>query len=136
MLLLDEPFGALDAKIREELRRAIREIQRAVGITTMLVTHDQDEAFSMADRIGVMDRGRITQIGPPAEVYEAPATRQVAEFLGDINIFEAVVESVEPPMARLSAGGCAFWAVCRVRLRALAAGVRVGTCGLRRCGIV
>src|ERR1043165_9242896 len=63
VLLLDEPFGALDAKIREELRRAIREIQRAVGITTILVTHDQEEAFSMADRIGVMDRGRLQEVG-------------------------------------------------------------------------
>src|ERR1041385_7624188 len=65
VLLLDEPFGALDAKIREELRRAIREIQRAVGITTILVTHDQEEAFSMADRIGVMDRGRLQEVGEP-----------------------------------------------------------------------
>jgi ABC-type Fe3+/spermidine/putrescine transport system ATPase subunit len=86
VLLLDEPFGALDAKIREELRRAIREIQRAVGITTMLVTHDQEEAFSMADRIGVMDRGRLQEVGEPRALYERPGTRFVAKFLGAANL--------------------------------------------------
>jgi ABC-type Fe3+/spermidine/putrescine transport system ATPase subunit len=86
VLLLDEPFGALDAKIREELRRAIREIQRAVGITTMLVTHDQDEAFSMADRIGVMDRGRLQEVGEPRGLYQRPGTRFVATFLGGANL--------------------------------------------------
>jgi len=86
VLLLDEPFGALDAKIREELRRAIREIQRAVGITTMLVTHDQEEAFSMADRIGVMDRGRLQEVGEPRALYEQPGTRFVATFLGAANL--------------------------------------------------
>jgi len=86
VLLLDEPFGALDAKIREELRRAIREIQRAVGITTMLVTHDQEEAFSMADRIGVMDRGRLQEVGEPRSLYQRPGTRFVATFLGGANL--------------------------------------------------
>jgi ABC-type Fe3+/spermidine/putrescine transport system ATPase subunit len=86
VLLLDEPFGALDAKIREELRRGIREIQRAVGITTMLVTHDQEEAFSMADRIGVMDRGRLQEVGEPRALYEKPGTRFVATFLGAANL--------------------------------------------------
>lgn len=86
VLLLDEPFGALDAKIRDELRRAIREIQRAVGITTMLVTHDQEEAFSMADRIGVMDRGRLQEVGEPRALYQRPGTRFVATFLGAANL--------------------------------------------------
>ena len=86
VLLLDEPFGALDAKIRDELRRAIREIQRAVGITTMLVTHDQEEAFSMADRIGVMDRGRLQEVGEPRTLYQRPGTRFVATFLGAANL--------------------------------------------------
>lgn len=86
VLLLDEPFGALDAKIREELRRAIRVIQRAVGITTILVTHDQEEAFSMADRIGVMDRGRLQEVGEPRALYRQPATRFVATFLGAANL--------------------------------------------------
>ena len=86
VLLLDEPFGALDAKIREELRRSIREIQRAVGITTILVTHDQEEAFSMADRIGVMDRGRLQEVGEPRALYQRPGTRFVATFLGAANL--------------------------------------------------
>lgn len=86
VLLLDEPFGALDAKIREELRRAIRDIQRTVGITTILVTHDQEEAFSMADRIGVMDRGRLQEVGEPRALYRQPATRFVATFLGAANL--------------------------------------------------
>ncbi|HEX7719817.1 MAG TPA: ABC transporter ATP-binding protein [Woeseiaceae bacterium] len=86
VLLLDEPFGALDAKIREELRRAIRDIQRTVGITTILVTHDQEEAFSMADRIGVMDRGRLQEVGEPRSLYRQPATRFVATFLGAANL--------------------------------------------------
>jgi sulfate transport system ATP-binding protein len=86
VLLLDEPFGALDAKIREDLRRGIREIQRAVGITTVLVTHDQEEAFSMADRIGVMDRGRLQEVGEPRALYSRPGTRFVATFLGAANL--------------------------------------------------
>ena len=89
VLLLDEPFGALDAKIREELRRVIREIQRELGITTILVTHDQDEAFSMADRIGVMHQGRLLECGTPSELYARPATRFVATFLGAANLILA-----------------------------------------------
>src|ERR1700741_3498459 len=86
VLLLDEPFGALDAKIREELRRTIREIQRELGITTILVTHDQDEAFSMADRIGVMHQGRLLECGKPEDLYARPSTRFVATFLGAANL--------------------------------------------------
>ena len=86
VLLLDEPFGALDAKIREELRRTIREIQRELGITTILVTHDQDEAFSMADRIGVMHQGRLLECGKPDDLYARPSTRFVATFLGAANL--------------------------------------------------
>ncbi len=89
VLLLDEPFGALDAKIREELRRTIRQIQRDLGITTILVTHDQDEAFAMADRIGVMHQGRLLEVGAPAELYARPATRFVATFLGAANLLLA-----------------------------------------------
>ncbi len=86
VLLLDEPFGALDAKIRDELRRAIRDIQRAVGITTILVTHDQEEAFTMADRIGVMERGRLQETDEPRALYTRPRTRFVATFLGAANL--------------------------------------------------
>jgi sulfate transport system ATP-binding protein len=86
VLLLDEPFGALDAKIREELRRTIRQVQRELGITTVLVTHDQEEAFALADRIGVMNLGRLLEIGRPHELYTRPATRFVATFLGAANL--------------------------------------------------
>jgi len=86
VLLLDEPFGALDAKIREELRRTIRQVQRELGITTVLVTHDQEEAFAMADRIGIMNLGRLLEMGAPHDLYSRPATRFVATFLGAANL--------------------------------------------------
>jgi len=89
VLLLDEPFGALDAKIREELRRTIRQVQRELGITTVLVTHDQEEAFAMADRIGVMNLGRLLEMDNPHELYTRPATRFVATFLGAANLLLA-----------------------------------------------
>jgi ABC-type Fe3+/spermidine/putrescine transport system ATPase subunit len=82
LLLLDEPLSNLDAKLREALRVDLREILRAVGTTTMVVTHDQLEAMSIADRIAVMDRGRIVQVGTPREIYDEPNTRFVAEFVG------------------------------------------------------
>src|SRR5207253_871400 len=89
VLLLDEPFGALDAKIREELRRTIRQVQRELGITTVLVTHDQEEAFAMADRIGIMNHGRLLEMGAPHDLYSRPATRFVATFLGAANLLLA-----------------------------------------------
>src|SRR5215831_4592257 len=89
VVLLDEPFGALDAKIREELRMTIREVQRELGITTILVTHDQEEAFALADRIGVMNLGRLLEVGQPEELYTRPATRFVATFLGAANLLLA-----------------------------------------------
>ena len=89
VLLLDEPFGALDAKIREELRRTIRQVQRELKITTVLVTHDQEEAFALADRIGVMNLGRLLESGRPDELYDRPATRFVATFLGAANLLLA-----------------------------------------------
>jgi sulfate transport system ATP-binding protein len=95
VLLLDEPFGALDAKIREELRRTIREVQRELGITTVLVTHDQEEAFALADRIGIMNLGRLLEMGRPEDLYARPATRFVATFLGAANLV----------LARLTARG-------------------------------
>jgi sulfate transport system ATP-binding protein len=90
VLLLDEPFGALDAKIREELRRTIRQVQRELGITTVLVTHDQEEAFALADRIGVMNLGRLLEMGRPDELYARPTTRFVATFLGAANLLLAL----------------------------------------------
>jgi sulfate/thiosulfate transport system ATP-binding protein len=86
VLLLDEPLGALDAKIRVDLRRSLRAIQRQSGIATILVTHDQDEAFDLADRIGVMSYGRLLEVGPPEELYRRPQTEFVATFLGSANL--------------------------------------------------
>jgi putrescine transport system ATP-binding protein len=87
ILLLDEPLAALDRKLREETQLELKAIQRRLGVTFMIVTHDQDEAMVVADRIAVMGEGRIAQVGPPREVYERPASRYVAEFLGEANLF-------------------------------------------------
>jgi len=92
VLLLDEPFGALDARVRRELRRWLRSLHDELGMTTVFVTHDQEEALELADRVVVMSHGRIEQEGRPDEVYHHPSTRFVAEFLGDVNIFHARVE--------------------------------------------
>ena len=89
LLLLDEPFGALDAKVRKELRRWLREVQGRLGITAILVTHDQDEALEVADRVVLMNAGKIEQVGTPQEVYDQPATPFVFEFLGDTNRLSA-----------------------------------------------
>jgi sulfate transport system ATP-binding protein len=86
VLLLDEPFGALDAKVRVDLRRTIREIQRELGITTVFVTHDQEEAFELADRMAVLSFGRLLEVGPPDELYLRPETEFVATFLGTANL--------------------------------------------------
>jgi len=94
MLLLDEPLSNLDLKLREEMRGEISALQRRLGIATVFVTHDQDEALTMSDRIAVMSEGRIEQIGTPAEIYERPATRFVASFIGSINIVPAKVAEV------------------------------------------
>src|SRR5438270_12866501 len=88
LLLLDEPLAALDRKLRAETRLELVGIQERVGITFLVVTHDQEEALSMATCIAVMDRGRLVQTGTPAEIYERPATRFVANFVGDVNLFE------------------------------------------------
>ena len=85
VLLLDEPFGALDARVRAELRRWLRRLHRDVQVTTVFVTHDQEEALEVADRVVVMNHGRIEQVGTPADVYEHPATPFVVEFLGQVN---------------------------------------------------
>jgi sulfate transport system ATP-binding protein len=87
VLLLDEPFGALDAKIRVELRETIRQVQRRIGMTTILVTHDQEEAFALADRIGIMHNGRLLETGRAETLYHRPTTRFVATFLGAANLF-------------------------------------------------
>ena len=91
VLLLDEPLSALDAKVRVQLRDEIRRIQTRLGITTIYVTHDQEEALSISDRVAVLSRGHIEQIAPPAEIYGAPATPFVAEFVGTMNRLEATI---------------------------------------------
>jgi len=103
VLLLDEPLSALDAKIRVALRHEIRQIQRHLGITTVYVTHDQEEALELSDRIVVMSEGRVEQIGTPFEIYNFPSTAFVASFVGTLNQIEATV--VEPTASLVSVGG-------------------------------
>ena len=98
ILLLDEPFGALDAKVRVELRQWLRRLHDEIGMTTVFVTHDQEEAFELADEVVVMNHGRIEQRGRPDDVFERPATPFVMDFLGNVNVFHGRVE-----------GGRAFW---------------------------
>jgi len=93
VLLLDEPFGALDAKVRKELRRWLRELHDELHITTIFVTHDQEEALEVADRVVVMNAGRIEQIGTPAAVYDTPATPFVCSFLGNVNLFHGRIQN-------------------------------------------
>jgi ABC-type Fe3+/spermidine/putrescine transport system ATPase subunit len=100
-LLLDEPLGALDRRLREQLQLEIKEIQRRIGISILFVTHDQDEAMMMSDRIAVMDKGRIVQIGSPAEVYRHPRSAFVASFLGETNLLEGATLSIRPERIRI-----------------------------------
>jgi sulfate transport system ATP-binding protein len=92
VLLLDEPFGALDAKVRQELRRSLRRLHDELGVTTVFVTHDQEEALELADRVVVMNKGAVEQVGTPQDVYDTPATAFVCSFLGDVNLFHSRVE--------------------------------------------
>ena len=92
VLLLDEPLGALDKKLREETQFELLDLQMSLGMTFVIVTHDQDEAMTMADRIAVMDKGQFVQISRPAELYEQPVSKYVADFIGDINLIEGRVE--------------------------------------------
>ena len=102
VLLLDEPLGALDKKLREETQFELISLQETLGLTFVIVTHDQEEAMTVADRISVMDHGKIVQIAPPAEIYEAPNSRYVADFIGSVNIFEGRVEEVASERTRLA----------------------------------
>jgi len=95
VLLLDEPLSNLDLKLRLQMRKEIRRIQKRLGITAIYVTHDQGEALSMSDRVAVMNRGRIIQMGTPTEIYERPADSFVADFIGEANLIEGRVEIVE-----------------------------------------
>jgi len=108
ILLLDEPMAALDKKLREETQFELMALQQELGLTFMIVTHDQDEAMVLADRIAVMRDGEIVQIGRPAEVYEAPVDRYVAGFIGDVNLFEGRISSVSPGRVRLHSADGVF----------------------------
>ena len=103
VMLLDEPLAALDRKLREETQFELINLQETLGLTFVIVTHDQEEAMTVADRISVMDHGRIVQVAPPAEIYEAPNSRYVADFIGSVNLFQATVTAVGPEQTRLAA---------------------------------
>jgi ABC-type Fe3+/spermidine/putrescine transport system ATPase subunit len=105
VLLLDEPFGALDAKTRIQLRHSVRNIVREVGVTTIMVTHDQDEAFEMADRVAVLNQGRIEQSGRASEIYYNPATHYTADFVGEINFFEGKVLKADKDTCEIELAG-------------------------------
>ena len=120
VLLLDEPLSALDRKLREDTALELSRLQRALGTTFIMVTHDQGEAMSVADRIAVMDCGRIVQSGTPADIYEQPADRFVAGFLGAINLFEGTLAPLDGgrvalncPGARATLVAAGSIAVCR-----------------------
>ena len=105
VLLLDEPLSALDKKLREQMQIELRRLQRAVGITFILVTHDQHEALTMSDRIAVMFRGRVAQVASPGELYERPANREVAGFIGGMNFIDAKVKKQTAKQLRLETAG-------------------------------
>jgi putrescine transport system ATP-binding protein len=107
MLLLDEPMAALDKKLREETQFELKELQATLGMTFLIVTHDQEEAMTVADRIAVMREGAIEQVATPADIYESPASRYVADFLGDVNLFEAKVAALRGPQVDLALTGAA-----------------------------
>ena len=119
VLLLDEPFGALDRKLRETMQVELRELTRRIGITAVFVTHDQEEALMLSDRIAVMNAGRIEQLGSPAAIFEAPATRFVADFMGVANLVRARVAAVNGAHVHLEAGSLRLLAP---RVDGLAAG--------------
>jgi len=104
VLLLDEPLSALDKKLREQTQFELMELQWKVGITFIVVTHDQDEAMALASRIAVMDRGRVVQVGTPAEIYEFPRSRFVADFVGTTNLFEGTVSNCQPGLITVQCG--------------------------------
>ncbi len=128
-LLLDEPLSALDAALRGEMRDEIRRLQREHGIATLHVTHDQEEALSMADRVVVMREGRIEQVGTPRELYEHPRSRWVASFVGQANLWEGVVrgaDAVETPVGLLRAGPIGLPPGTRATVLVRPEGVRLG----------
>jgi spermidine/putrescine ABC transporter ATP-binding subunit len=116
ILLLDEPLSNLDAKIRVQVRAEIRKLQKELGITTVYVTHDQEEALTLSDRIAVFNQGRVFQVGPPKELYERPANRFVADFIGINNLIDGTVQSVNGRLVVNTALG-AFQALADARFK-------------------
>jgi putrescine transport system ATP-binding protein len=106
LLLLDEPLGALDAKLRERTQLELVDIIEKVGVTCVMVTHDQEEAMTMATRIGVMSEGKILQIGQPSDIYETPNCRFVADFIGSVNLFQGAVVVDEPDHVVIESPEC------------------------------
>jgi ABC-type Fe3+/spermidine/putrescine transport system ATPase subunit len=104
VLLLDEPLGALDKKLREQMQLELRALQKSVGITFVFVTHDQEEALTMSDRVAVMSKGRVLQIEGPMDLYERPTTRFVADFIGTMNFFDGTVRQAGNGAADIDAG--------------------------------
>src|SRR5438309_4836111 len=104
LLLLDEPLAALDRKLREHTQFELINIQEQLGVTFVVVTHDQEEAMTLSSRMGVMDHGQIVQVGTPTEIYEFPATRFVADFIGSVNMFEGKLVEDEPDYVRIRSG--------------------------------
>ncbi|MFG1300622.1 ABC transporter ATP-binding protein [Xanthobacter sp. V3C-3] len=102
VLLLDEPLGALDKKLREETQFELMDLQMSLGMTFLIVTHDQEEAMTVADRIAVMNHGVLVQVAPPAVIYEQPATRYIADFIGEVNLLEGTVTAASHEETRLS----------------------------------
>ena len=115
VLLLDEPLAALDKKLRESTQAELMELQRRLGLTFIIVTHDQEEAMTVADRIGVMDNGRLAQVATPRVLYEAPRSRWIAGFVGDVNLFEGQVELREAGRVLIATGDAGTIAVAEPR---------------------
>jgi spermidine/putrescine transport system ATP-binding protein len=109
VLLLDEPMAALDEKLRREMQHEIRALQRELGTTFLQVTHSQEEALSMSDRIAVMNAGRIEQLGTPTEIFERPASRFVAQFMGMLNVWDGTIGAVDGDLVRLDHASASLW---------------------------
>ena len=105
ILLLDEPLSNLDAQLRKRMRQELRDLQQRLGITTLFVTHDQGEAFEMSDRVFLLNAGRIEQSGTPEELYDSPATRFAAEFIGEVNLIQGHIASVDGPDVMVAVAG-------------------------------
>jgi len=125
ILLLDEPLGALDLQLRKQMQLELRELNRTLGITFILVTHDQQEALAMSDRIAVMHAGRVIQVGSPAEIYEHPRTEFVARFIGDANLFHGTIRELDGGTATVVGSEGIGWRVPVIAPAAVGAAIQV-----------